>query len=172
MTLKQHEYTPQDFLDVVEKLLSEGKYATKTYLVEHDKPTVNRRSDGMDIRVQNVVATPVRALRWDYLIGDSLINSRQFIIADNRYAQYLIDLYDHHPMTPRSSLRVKLFKFKEERLSPYLIQEHNLKESNLEKKLELDVNLPLEIKEVIVNNTENDEFSSNLLKELERTSKG
>ena len=85
---------PQEFLDTIEKVICKRGYF-KGYLVEYNKPTVVRHENSMEIRVEDIVATPVRALRWDYLIGERSISHRQFIIANNRYAEYFIDLFKH-----------------------------------------------------------------------------
>ncbi len=172
MALTYSEKPPQAFLDVLEKLLAERKYVTHLYLVEYDKSTVDHRSNQINIKIEDVVATPVKALRWDYLIGEDTINNRRFIIADSHYAQYLVDLYEYGSgdQHSRGRVRVRLHKFEPKRVEPHLIQKHHLSGSEFTGTLDLLAFFsPLEVREVISNTIEHDEFSNNLLKELKKT---
>jgi hypothetical protein len=158
---------PQDFLDIFQELLGKREYVTSLYLVEYNKPTVNRRSDSIDIQVEDVVATPVRALRWDYLIGDEPINNRDFIIANNSYAEYLLQLYK----PSGQFIKLVLYRFlKTQRVYPHLLTEDNLV-SGVEKKLELNKDLTSEKIEVLENDTRDDKLLNDLLVELKRISK-
>jgi len=165
--ISDHKATePQEFLDIFQELLGKREYVTHLYLVEHNKPTVNRRSGQIDIQVKDVVATPVRALKWDYLIGDETINSREFIIANNNYAEYFIGLYK--PSV--HFIKLVLYKFFEnQRVYSHLLKREDLI-SGIEKKLHLNKDLTSGEIEVVENNTEDDELLSDLLKELEKTS--
>lgn len=171
MALTYSEKTPQAFLDVLEKLLAKRKYVTHLYLVEYDKPTVDRRSKEINITIEDVVATPVKALRWDYLIGEDTINNREFIIADSNYAQYLVDLHRYRPgdQSFRGNLRVNFYKFGLRQIEPHLIQKRDLRDSNFTEELDLHIIFsPLEVGEVISNSIKHDKFLNNLLKELKK----
>jgi hypothetical protein len=166
--------TPQAFLDVLEKVLAKRNVLgfTYLYLLEYDKPTVDRHPNQINIEVKEVVATPVKALRWDYLIGEDTINNREFIIADSRHAEYLVDLHRYRPgdQSRRGSLRVNFYKFELRQVEPHLIRKHHLEDPNFKERLDLHVIFsPLEISEVITNTIKHikyDRFLNNLLKEL------
>jgi hypothetical protein len=158
---------PQTFLDIFQELLGERDYATDLYLVEHNKTTVNCRSDEIDVKIKSLVATPVRALRWDYLIGAESINSREFIIANNSHAEYLLQLYK----PSGQYIKLVLYRFFEtQKVYPHLLKEEDLTHG-VEKKLELNEDLTSGKIEVIENDTRDDDLLSNLLAELERSSK-
>lgn len=127
---------PQSILDIIESAISKMCYRVERYLVERNKATATPRSDGLLIKVENIAATPVRALRWDYLIGNSLIHNREFILADTNYAEYFLRLCK----TSETSLTMDLFGLKALRLSPQLLTESELGKDRLERKLSLEVN--------------------------------
>jgi len=158
---------PQEFLDIFQELLGKREYVTHLYLVEHYKPTVNHHSGQIDIRVEDVVATPVRALKWDYLIGDETINSREFIIANDNYAEYFIGLYK----PSGHFIKLVLYKFFEsQRVCPHLLKREDLI-SGLEKKLDLNKDLTSGKIEVLESDIEDDDLLHDLLAEIDKSSK-
>ena len=161
--------TPQDFLDAVEAVIDRGEYGNHMYLVEHDKPIVVRSEDSMDIKVEDIVATPVRALKWDYLVGEDLIKYRRFILADHKFALYLIEIFSR----PVDLFTSHFFEFKEQ-VFPHLIKMHNLKIENLEKKLEVGVTYRDQVLSAgelyveVYNGFEKDKFISKIFKKISK----
>jgi hypothetical protein len=157
---------PQTFLDIFQELLGKRDYATHLYLVEYNKTITDCHSDQIGIQIKKLVATPVRALKWDYLIGDEPINDREFIIADNKYAEYLLKL----SKPSGQYIKLVLYRFFEsQKVYPHLLKIEDLTHG-VEKKLELNEDLTSGKIEVLENDTRDDKLLNDLLVELERNS--
>ncbi len=158
---------PQDFLDAVERAMKKnGNYVREMYLVERDKPTVTRRNGDIRVSIEEVAVTPVRGLRWDYLVGNNSIHKRQFIIGDIRFAKYLIDMSQYSS----DRLGVEIYGFKDDRLSSHLIKKHNLEQSKLDKKISLYANFPQGDVDIALSSNKNDKFLMEVFEQLPKFS--
>lgn len=89
------------FLEAVDEFIENDPLTYMRYMVERDKAvvtTTNAQGDiDMRVSVKKIDATPVRALKMDYLVGDfkSLPKRRDFLLASpSGYAKYYIDVYE------------------------------------------------------------------------------
>jgi hypothetical protein len=157
---------PQDFLDAVERAIKEREYVRDMYLVERDKTTLTRRAGEIQVAINEFAVTPVRGLRWDYLVGDDFIHHRQFIIGNTSFARYFIDM----SQDSKDHLGVEVYGFKNNGLSPHLIQKHDLKKSKLDKKISLYVNFPRGDVDIALGPSKDDEFLEDVLNQLPTSS--
>ena len=164
--IRDDKVTAQGFLDIFQELLGKREYVTHLYLVEYDKSIVDHRSNQINIKIEDVLATPVRALKWDYLIGDEPIDSREFIIANASYAEYFL----HLSKPSGQFIKLVLYRFfKSQRVPSKLLKTEDLM-YNMQKKLHLNKDLISGKIEVVENNIEDDKLLNNLLAEVERSS--
>ena len=82
--------TPQNLLDVVEEVAMGMPHMDKWYLVEYNKARAvgDNLKDGIKISIDDVL-TPIRAFKWDYLVGN-VPREREFVITDNKKIGYFI----------------------------------------------------------------------------------
>ena len=134
--------TPQNLLDVVEEVAMGMPHMDKRYLIEYDKPKVvgDNLKDGIKISIDDFVATPIRAFKWDYLVGN-VPDGREFVITDNKEIGYLIHVFNVTQYTPQSEKEDVLFSFDIYKVNKndYPIDKNGIDRNLLEMKLELAV---------------------------------
>jgi len=164
----------QTFLDAVDDFVESNSLTYRRHMVERDKAvvtTTNAQGDiDMRVNVKKIDATPVRALKMDYLIGDfrSLPKRRDFLLATSSgYAQYYIDVYEEGRF-----MDAKLRKFKD----PHGMNVDSFKESYLTDETFLGYHINQEITTIrnkvqvsFAENIDDDAFMSGVKRHFDKT---
>ncbi|MFH0978900.1 MAG: hypothetical protein V1837_06400 [Candidatus Woesearchaeota archaeon] len=151
----------EDFLSLVDKCVKE--VGLKSFLVERYKSSAQKHLGGVSVQVNNLETTTARALRWDYLLGDDIINRREFILANHRYATKFVEIKEH-----QQGLFYSKFANFVNRTYRSGVIEAQLATSNLERKMEVTLDHNYRFVRIEAFDMGKDMFYNSVLRELEK----